>query len=132
MTASDADGQNRSYLATEDSFGYLKDMQTRNMIVPVVGNFGGPKAIRAVAAYLKQKQTPVSVFYTSNVEQYLRQDGIWANFCASAAMLPMDTKSVFLRTLRAGFAGQPAVLGANGNFNLEVAPMSRDLANCGR
>ena len=102
------------------------------MIVPVVGNFGGPKAIRAVATYLKQKETPVSVFYTSNVEQYLRDDRIWGNFCASAATLPIDAKSIFLRTLRAGFSGQPTVVGANGNFNLELAPMSRDLANCGR
>jgi hypothetical protein len=132
MTSTDGEGQNRSYLATEDSFRFLKDMHSRNMIVPVVGNFGGPKAIRAVAAYLKQHETPVSVFYTSNVEQYLRQDRIWGNFCASAATLPMDAKSLFLRTLRAGFASQPVVVGANGNFNLELASMTRDLANCGR
>jgi len=132
MMGSDNEGQNRSYLASEDAFRFLKDMESRNMIVPVVGNFGGPKAIRAVATYLKQKETPVSVFYTSNVEQYLRDDRIWGNFCASAATLPIDAKSIFLRTLRAGFSGQPTVVGANGNFNLELAPMSRDLANCGR
>lgn len=130
MMGTDGQGQNRSYLASEDTFRLLKDMQTRNMIVPVVGNFGGPKAIRAVAAYLKQKETPVSVFYTSNVEQYLRQDGIWGNFCASAATLPIDAKSLFVRSARAGFAGQAAVVGASGNFNLEIAPMSRDVANC--
>jgi hypothetical protein len=132
MMSSDNEGVNRSYLASEESFRFLKDMESRNMIVPVVGNFGGPKAIRAVATWLKQKETAVSVFYTSNVEQYLRQDGIWGNFCSSAATLPIGAKSVFLRTLRAGFSGQPAVVGANGNFNLELAPMSRDLANCGR
>lgn len=130
MTASDNDGRNRSYLATEDSFRLLKDLQTRNLIVPVVGNFGGPKAIRAVAAYLKQKEATVSVFYTSNVEQYLRQDGIWRNFCASSATLPIDATSVFLRTRREGFAGQQAAVGANGNFVLELSPMKSDLANC--
>jgi hypothetical protein len=132
MMAADLEGQNRSYLGSDEAFRFVKDMHARNMIIPVVGNFGGPKAIRAVAAYLKQKQTPVAVFYTSNVEQYLRQDGIWTNFCSSAAMLPMDGKSVFLRTLRAGFAGQSPVVGANGNFNLEVAPMTRDVASCGK
>jgi hypothetical protein len=130
MTAADSDGRNRSYLADEDTFRFIKDLESRNMIIPVVGNFGGPKALRAVAAYLKQKQIPVSVFYTSNVEQYLRQDGIWSNFCASAATLPLDDKSLFIRTLRAGFSGQPAVVGANGNFNLELAPISRDVATC--
>ena len=132
MTGTDADGQNRSFLATEDSFRFIKDLQSRNMIVPVVGNFGGTKAVRAVAAYLKQKETPVSVFYTSNVEQYLREDRIWGNFCASASTLPIDAKSLFVRTLRAGFAGQAPVIGANGNFNLELAPMTRDLASCGK
>ena len=130
MTAVDADGKNRSYLATEDSFRMIKDLQTRNMIVPVVGDFGGPKAIRAVATYLKQKETLVSAFYTSNVEQYLRQDGIFGNFCASTATLPIDAMSLFVRSARAGFAGQAEVVGAGGNFNLELKPMKPELASC--
>ena len=129
MMGADADGRNRSYLATEDSFRIIKDLQTRNMIVPVVGNFGGPKAIRAVAAYLKQKETLVSTFYTSNVEQYLRQDGIFGTFCASAATLPTDAMSLFVRSARDGFAGQRAV-SAGGNFVLEVTPMKPELTNC--
>jgi hypothetical protein len=130
MMGSDNAGRNRSYLASEDNFRIVKDLQTRNMIVPAVGNFGGPKAIRAVAAWLKQKETIVSTFYTSNVEQYLRQDGIFGNFCASTSTLPLDAKSVFVRSARAGFAGQPEVVGAGGNFNLEVKPMKPDLVSC--
>ena len=130
MTATDSAGRNRSYLATEESFRLLKDLQARNMIVPVVGNFGGPKAIRAVGAYLKQKETLVSTFYTSNVEQYLRQDGIFGAFCASTAMLPLDARSVFLRSARAGFAGQREVVGAGNNFILEVKPIKPDIAAC--
>jgi hypothetical protein len=129
MTAADGEGRSRSYLATEDSFRIVKDLQTRNMIVPVVGNFGGPKAIRAVAAYLKQKETVVSAFYTSNVEQYLRQDGIFGTFCASAGTLPIDATSIFIRSARDGFAGQPAV-GAGGNFVLQLNPMKQDLDSC--
>jgi hypothetical protein len=130
MMGSDGAGRNRSYLASEDTFRIVKDLQTRNMIVPVVGNFGGPKAIRAVAAWLKQKETIVSTFYTSNVEQYLREDGIFGNFCASASTLPLDAKSVFVRSARAGFAGQAEVIGAGGNFNLEVKPMKPEIASC--
>jgi hypothetical protein len=43
------------------------------MIVPVVGNFGGPKAVRAITAYLKLKETPV--FFTSAVNS-TSTDGI--------------------------------------------------------
>jgi hypothetical protein len=130
MMGSDSAGRNRSYLASEEAFRIVKDLQTRNLIIPVVGNFGGPKAIRAVAAWLKQKETIVSTFYTSNVEQYLRQDGIYGKFCSSASTLPLDARSVFVRSARAGFAGQPDVVGAGGNFNLEVKPVKPDLANC--
>ena len=31
-------------------FAFLKDLQSRNLVVPVVGDFGGPKAIRAIGA----------------------------------------------------------------------------------
>ena len=130
MSGTDSTGKNRSYLVNEETFRMLKDLQTRNMIVPVVGNFGGPKAIRAVATWLKQKETIVSTFYTSNVEQYLRQDGIFGKFCASVATLPLDAKSVFVRSARAGFAGEQ--INAGGNFNLEVKPIQPDLASCPR
>jgi hypothetical protein len=55
MTATDGTGKNWGYLATEETFKFLKDLETRNLVVPVVGNFGGPKALRAVGAYLRQK-----------------------------------------------------------------------------
>jgi hypothetical protein len=129
MTTTDAEGKNRSYLATEETFRIIKDLEARNMIVPVVGNFGGPKALRAVGAYLNLKSTVVSAFYTSNVEQYLRQDGIWGNFCKSTAMMPIDSRSVFLRSARAGFAGQ-TVIGAGDNFVFQLSPIRSDLNTC--
>lgn len=131
MTANDGIGTNRSYLATEDAFRFLKDLHTRNMIIPVVGNFGGPKALRSVAAYLKQKETTVSAFYTSNVEQYLRQDGIWGKFCSSASTMPLDDRSIFIRSARGGFANQPPVaLTAGAAFAVEVLPLKPEVAAC--
>ena len=72
MTADRRERLARSYLASEEKFQFIKDLQSRNMVVPVVGNFGGPKAIRAVGKYLKDRDAIVSAFYLSNVEQYLR------------------------------------------------------------
>jgi hypothetical protein len=100
MMATDQDGLARSYLAHEDNFRILKDLESRNMVVPLVGNFGGPKAIRAVGKYLKDKKATVSAFYLSNVEQYLRQDGLWNSFCANVATLPLDDSSTFIRSVR--------------------------------
>src|SRR5207244_11045919 len=39
MTATDAQGVFRSYLATEENFEFMKSLETNNMLVPVVGNF---------------------------------------------------------------------------------------------
>jgi hypothetical protein len=130
MTTTDLQKQNRSYLATEDSFKYLKDLQTRNMIVPVVGNFAGPKALRAVGAYLKEKKAVVATFYTSNVEQYLLQDGIWNNFCSSVATFPLDAASIFIRSSRGGFAGQAVSVAAGDNFVADLVPIQQDIGQC--
>ncbi len=130
MTATDGQGTNRSYLASEDSFRFLKDLETRNLIVPVVGNFGGPKALRAVAAYLKDKKSVVSAFYTSNVEQYLRQDGLWENFCRSVSTFPLDATSTFIRSERGGFAVQTIAPAPGVPFNLALFPIQGEISKC--
>jgi hypothetical protein len=127
MTATDAGGQPRSYLATEDRFAFLRDLETRNVIVPVVGNFGGPRAIRRVGAYLKEKGAIVSAFYLSNVEQYLRQDSLWSTFCGNVAALPLDETSTFIRSVRGGRSGQPFGFG----LNPELAAMAAEVKECG-
>ena len=38
----------RSFLASEENFTLLKELETKNLLVPVVGNFAGPKALRGV------------------------------------------------------------------------------------
>ena len=98
MMAEDGNGQHRSYLATEENFKFLKELETKNLLVPVVGDFGGAKAIREIARYLKGNDTTVSAFYLSNVEQYLSQDGKTAAFLGNVAALPLDESSTFIRS----------------------------------
>jgi hypothetical protein len=124
MTLTDETGQARGYLATEANFAVVKDLERRNLVVPVVGNFGGPKAIRAVGAYLKEHHAVVSAFYLSNVEQYLRQDSIWTDFCHNAATLPIDDASVFIRSARGGRAG------GFGSLSNELEPIAEVVKSC--
>ena len=100
MVATDAAGQPRGYLASDESFRFLKQLENDNMVVPLVGNFAGPRAIRAVGQYLKERSATVSVFYVSNVEEYLEQDGILPAFCANVAALPLGPASTFIRSVR--------------------------------
>jgi hypothetical protein len=124
MTANDGQGNTRSFLATEENFEFMKQLESRNMLVPVVGNFGGPKAIRAVAGYLTEKGATVSAFYLSNVEQYLRQDGIWNDFCRNVRMLPLDSTSTFIRSVR------DRQFGFGRGLNSELGSISRDTLTC--
>ena len=111
MTAGDATGVPRSYLASEAQFQALKVMQDRNLIVPVVGNFAGPKAIRSVGRYVREHGGRISTFYVSNVEQYLFQDGLFEAFAQNVSTLPLDASSVFIRSVstRFGYEGKEAV-----------------------
>jgi hypothetical protein len=102
MTATDSESHARSYLASEDAFAFVKALETKNLVVPVVGDFAGPRALRAVGAYLKSRSAVVSAFYVSNVEQYLRVERVWGSFCGNAARLPIDDASTFIRAGRGG------------------------------
>ena len=90
---------NDSYLGSEEAFEFLKDFQSRNLLVPVVGDFAGPKTIRAIGTHLKATNTLVATFYVSNVEQYLEQNGGWSRFCSNVMNLPFDETSRLLRAV---------------------------------
>lgn len=126
MTLADGGGQTHSYLASEENFSVVRDLERRNLLVPIVGNFAGPKAIRAVGAYLKEKNALVSAFYLSNVEQYLRQDHIWSDFCRNVATLPIDGTSLFIRSTRGGRGGY-----GFGSLSSELEPIGDVVKDCG-
>jgi hypothetical protein len=124
MTATDADAVSRSFLANEENFRFLKALESKNLLVPIVGNFAGPKAIRAVGQYVKEKGGVVSAFYLSNVEMYLMQDGLMMAFCRNVAALPLDNSSTFIRSLRGGRFGQGFGL------NSELGAMTANIERC--
>jgi hypothetical protein len=100
MVETDGQGEKRSYLATEENFRLLREYEKNNMIVPLVGDFGGDKALRAVGDYVRGHEATVTVFYTSNVEQYLFQEAnAWRKFLANVATFPIDGRSTFIRSI---------------------------------
>lgn len=108
--AYDDSAEPQSFLSTEENFRFVKTLHEKNLLVPVSGDFGGPKAIRAIGAYLEKRGATVSAFYVSNVEQYLFQDGKARAFYDNVATLPVNDASVFIRpySLRLErWAGEP-------------------------
>ena len=122
MTTNDGSGQTRSFLASEALFGVLKDLQTKNLLVPIVGDFAGDKALRSVGKYLKDQRASVTAFYLSNVEQYLNQNGVWQSFCNNVANLPLADHSTFIYSMGGGRGG-----GGGGGLNSYYRSITEDV-----
>ena len=106
MTATDRLGRNWSFLATEEQFQFVQRLQKNNLIIPLVGDFAGQKAVRSVGRYLREHNAVLTTFYTSNVEQYLfQQEDDWQRFYANVATLPLDSTSTFIRFVLNGRGG---------------------------
>jgi hypothetical protein len=131
----DGAGVNRGFLANEENWSAMKEFETRNLLVPVVGDFGGQKAIRAVGKFLKERDTLVSAFYLSNVEQYLNRSGTEQAFLCNVATLPLDDSSTFIFTgagrSGSGFGGGGGRGGGGGLNTTFLRPMKPDTTDCG-
>ena len=100
MAGTTKEGAFASFLSTEDAFRYVKDLQSRNLIIPVVGNFAGGKTLRAIGAFVQTHGTSVSVFYVSNVEYFLIKHFyyVFKWYVANVDALPIDAHSLMIRS----------------------------------
>ena len=109
MTQRDAlSGDDLTFLGSEERFRFVKEMQRRNLVVPVIGNFAGPKTLRAIGTFVRERRAVVDLFYLSNVENYLRRDGRWDAFCRNVATMPISQTSLFLRVRTTSFVYFPS------------------------
>jgi hypothetical protein len=95
MVTAGRDGKNWAFLANDENYRFVRTMQQKNLIVPIVGDFAGPKAMKAVGKYLRDHNAAVTVFYISNVEDYL--SGSWPNYLLNLGSLPMEPNGLFIR-----------------------------------
>lgn len=103
LLETDGTGVNHSYLATEGGYRWLRDFQTRNLLVPVIGDFAGPKALRAVGQWVREHHAKISSIYVSNVEQYLFMNSdAWRRYYDNVATLPITENAMFIRSLSGG------------------------------
>jgi hypothetical protein len=111
LLGTDGGGRQRNYLASEESFQFIKTMQARDRIVPVVGNLSGVKALAGIARDLGAQGESLSVFYTSNVEFYLERDGTYPKFVLNLSRLPRHDRTVVIRSIfNRGMGGSTSVV----------------------
>lgn len=108
MAATDLAGKAWGFLASEANYAVIRDLNQRNLIVPVVGDFAGDVALPGIGRFLKERDAAVRVFYVSNVERYLWEQGEHGQgFYANLAQLPLDDASLFVRSVTSDISIPP-------------------------
>jgi hypothetical protein len=99
LLARDAAGHSWNYLASEADFQFVRALEARDRIIPVVGNVNGPHALRAIGKTIAARGETVSAFYISNVENYLHRDGTFPRYVENLARLPRNDQTVIIRSM---------------------------------
>jgi hypothetical protein len=94
----DEEGRLASYLASEDDYRFVRELQSADRVVPVVGDFAGPHALRAIGEEVRRRGLEVGAFYTSNVEFYLEPGAGFERYAESVATLPAAEDGVIVRS----------------------------------
>jgi hypothetical protein len=98
LLETDLSGQQQNYFNSEDDFQFIKRLEDQDLIVPVVGDLSGPQAMKAIGQYVTEIKEHVSAFYVSNVEFYLQRQGTFDKFTENVKTLPIDNRSVIIRS----------------------------------
>jgi hypothetical protein len=94
----DAAGRHGSFLASEEAFQFVRGLEERDLVVPVVGDLSGPSALVNVGKALAARGEKLTAFYASNVEFYLFLDGSFAKFVANLKQIPHADNAVLIRS----------------------------------
>ena len=105
LIVDDGNGRQRSYLASEDAFQFVKGLQAKDLVVPVIGNLSGTSAMVAIGRWLRDHNEHLSVFYASNVEFYLFREGTFARFVDNLSRIPPSDRSLIVRSVFGGGGG---------------------------
>jgi hypothetical protein len=99
LLETDGAGRQRNYLASEESFQFIKSLQARDRVIPVVGNLSGPKALAGIGRAMTERGESLSALYASNVEFYLDRDGTYQRFIGNLSHMPHTSRTVIIRSI---------------------------------
>ncbi len=102
----DPNGKPGNFLASDEDYKIVRSLQEQNRIIPIVGDFAGPKALKAIAGYLRKHSYSVSVFYISNVEQFLFENWVFDAYIENIKALPINSNSLLIRSAISRYRSQ--------------------------
>ena len=109
LLETDAAGAQTNYLASEEAYQFVRSLQVRDRIFPVVGDVSGPSALQAIGREMASRNEQLSAFYVSNVEFYLFGQGAYTRFVTNLRSVPRAKTAVLIRSVfgRYLFAARP-------------------------
>jgi hypothetical protein len=117
LLATDSAGERSNYLASEESYQFIKGLEEKDLVIPIVGDLSGPRALAAIGTHARQRGQKLSAFYASNVEFYLFGDGRFERFVANLTALPRAENGVIIRSV----FGRYASYGSSSSSHLQGA-----------
>lgn len=117
------------YLASQEDYDRVRALERARRVVPVVGDFAGPHALKAIGAELESRGERVVAFYLSNVEFYLFRSGAFERFLQNLSALPLrEGESSLLIRACFGF-GRPHPMAQAGRISVTLLqPIPRYIA----
>jgi hypothetical protein len=132
LTARSPAGTESHFLSSADDYAFVRSLSVSGRLVPVVGDFAGSHALRAVGKLLKEQGETVTTFYVSNVEFYLFRSGRFAAYVKNVRSLPLRQDSLFIRSYFDYGNAHPARLpGYRSTMVLQRIPRFLDLFDSG-
>ena len=108
LLETDPEGHHANFLASDEDYAFVRSLQARDLVIPVVGNLSGPSALVAIGRMLQQRGETLTAFYTSNVEFYLFGDGSFPKFIDNLRRIPRAPNAVVIRSVFDGYAFRSA------------------------
>jgi hypothetical protein len=102
LLETDSTGKRTNYLASEERFQFVRSLQLRDMVIPVVGDLAGTRAVAAIGRSMASRRLVLSAFYVSNVEFYLFADHNFEKWVENLAQIPHNGRSLIVRSVFAG------------------------------
>ena len=116
----DLSGKQQTYLASEEDFQFVKSLESRNLVIPVVGNLAGSHALREIGKVMAERGDRLSALYVSNVEFYLMREATFDAFAATVRTFPHDSRSVIIRSYFGGGFYGPHPQSVPGYFSTQL------------
>jgi hypothetical protein len=71
IASTGCNGASLHFLTSQERYGYVRDLQRADRVVPLLGNITDPVAADSVNGLLADFQTDVTTIYLSNMEEFL-------------------------------------------------------------